>query len=152
MRLELSNGGFALVDKEDYKFLSQWKWWGTKFRNGIVPMANIKINGKWKGVRMHTLLLKPTKGFVVDHINHNPLDNRRSNLRICTKQQNRYNSKPVNGVKGVTKQNGKWRVRFSVNGKRMNFGMFSSLEEASAVATKNYQKFHKEFAYGNHLR
>lgn len=101
--IPLQNGGDVLIDEEDFELLSVYKWWGTKNRNGIVAMANLKVDGKWVTKRLHTLLLNPPNGLVVDHINHNTLDNTRKNLRICTRQQNRFNSKPKSLVKVVIK-------------------------------------------------
>lgn len=86
----------------------QFKWYLGK--DGY-PITHGNDNIKFgRGVKLHKLLYgKLEKGFVVDHINRNRLDNRNENLRICTQKLNSYNrSKPKNSknkYKGVTKIN-----------------------------------------------
>ena len=152
MKLELANGGFTLIDNEDYELLSKYNWFGTNFGKGKSPMANMKIDGKWVTKRMHRFLMGDPRGLVIDHINHNPLDNRRRNLRACTPQENRFNSKPVGRIKGVTKQHNKWRVRVTISGIRYSLGMYDSLTVAEKVANKFYQDKQGVFAYGNNIR
>jgi hypothetical protein len=89
---------------------------------------------------------------MIDHINGNPLDNKISNLRDVQQVNNMMNYKlPVtntSGVKGVTwhKVNKKWRVRFKVNKKDVDFGLFDDFELASLVAVEARTKYHNEFA------
>lgn len=82
----------------------------------------------------------------LDHINRNKSDNRISNLRIATNQQNQFNqglpSNNTSGFKGVVwnKNQGKWNAAMTLNGKRHHLGTFETKEEASAA----YEKFAKE--------
>lgn len=142
----------AFVDDADFAEVSKFRWYGVKERNGLNAITNVKVNGKWTTKRMHNLLMKPSRGMVVDHINHDTLDNRRKNLRICTKQQNRFNSKPVYEHKGVSLHTTKgkwpyWRVRFTVGGKKIEGGLFKNKEEAIRIAQSLYKQHHGEFAY-----
>lgn len=88
----------------------------------------------------------------IDHKNKNKLDCRRCNLRPATRVQNCQNTgKHVNntsGVKGVDIHlpTGKWRARIRVNGKRLNLGLFDSLEKAEMAYIEAAKRFHKEFA------
>jgi hypothetical protein len=81
----------------------------------------------------------------VDHINHNGLDNRRENLRLCTQQQNNLNvrkrSNTSSKFKGVYwyKQRQKWAVYCCIDGKGKHLGLFTSELEA-AVAYDNFVK------------
>lgn len=89
---------------------------------------------------------------MIDHINQNKADNRWCNLREATRSQNSQNTglqvNNTSGVRGVNwhKQEGKWRVRFALNGKRYSFGAYDDLETAAAVAAGARKKLHGEFA------
>lgn len=92
--------------------------------------------GKDKIFLHHLIIGKPEKGLVVDHINRNCLDNRKSNLRITTYQTNILNAK-INknnktGVKNVhfDKNTGKYRARIKRDGKMIHIGLYKDLEEA----------------------
>lgn len=88
------------------------------------------------------------EGYEVDHIDCNPNNNKRDNLRLVTSSQNSYNlrktSKNTSGVKGVhwNKATSSYRVRFRVNGVFIHFGMFKTLEEAEAVVIFNRNLYH----------
>lgn len=80
----LGEGKFATVDPEDYPFLSRYKWF---YRNGY---ALTDIKGK--ETRMHRLVMhEHDENIIIDHINRNRLDNRKSNLRRFTPKQNANN-------------------------------------------------------------
>lgn len=124
-------GKFLIVDKEDYDELSKYKWCLSK--NGY---ANGRINGKM--VNMHTHLKgKPPNGFVIDHINRNKLDNRRSNLEFRTFSQNAQNkTKAINTTSsyyGVhwRKEKKKWVASISYQKESQNLGSFDSEIDAA---------------------
>lgn len=75
----------AWVDDKDYISLNYFRW--------CFDGKYAQRRGKGKTIRMHSVLMQPPKGLEVDHLNGNPLDNRRSNLRICTHKQNCQNLK-----------------------------------------------------------
>ena|SRR3990167_393779 len=110
-RIKLTQGKFALVDNEDFEFLQKWKWCAAldKKCKDFRAMSNRHRWEKVKPVtmRMARIIMNATKGEMIDHINHNTLDNRRGNLRICTQIQNSRNSKiyknNTTGYKGVSK-------------------------------------------------
>lgn len=89
--IPLSNGGVALVDAEDYEWLSRWKWkrhvGGYACRTGWD-----KVERKWLCILMHRFIVLPPEDIEVDHKNRNRLDNRRCNLRPATRQMNVDNS------------------------------------------------------------
>lgn len=134
-QIPLSNGEFALVDDEDFDFISRWKWW--KNENGYAFRSCHKGNGKSGTVLMHRLICAPVDGLEVDHINRNKLDNRRSNLRSVTRSQNERNkslrSDNTSGYKGVhwDKSHKKWYAGIRHDGKRIYLGRFATAEEAS---------------------
>lgn len=106
---------------------------------------------------LHQFIMNSTKNFV-DHINHNTLDDRKSNLREITIEQNsRYresrNNNNKSGYRNVCWSNGeqKWLVQLQVNGKNTVLGRFSKdqLEEAGKFAEEMRRKYYGEFAGGN---
>lgn len=133
----------SIIDKEDFVKVNRYTWRISK--NGYVINRQVGY--------LHRYLLNPPNSLDVDHINHVKLDNRRSNLRICTRSQNSMNTKiPSNntsGVKGVykCKTTGKWATEIKVNGKKIWLGRYASLDEAREVRAKAEEKYFKDFRY-----
>jgi hypothetical protein len=115
------------------------------------------INGRKEKLHRFLLGLSHGDGIEVDHANHNTLDNRMRNLRVCTKNQNRWNTLPSrknkSGYKGVhfRKRSNKWMVRIGVNNKRIYLGDFQTKEEAAKIYNEAARKLHGEFAYLNEV-
>lgn len=89
---------YALVDDADFESLNQWRWKAKPNAGGnnLYAVRNVRVDGKWRTLRMHRELLRAADNELdVDHINHNPLDNRRSNLRLVTRSENIRNRKQV---------------------------------------------------------
>ena len=158
-KIPLTQGKFALVDPDDYDELSKYKWYAVRSPRGYYAVRSAKAkNGRsgQKNVRMHRIILKAPEDKFIDHINHNGLDNRKSNLRICTMQQNSWNMRKQRGncvsqYKGVTRRKdiGKWQARIICNRKRISIGCFDD-EIAAAMAYDNKAKeLFGEFAAPN---
>ncbi len=84
----------VMIDDEDFEELSKYKWTYRKTRKHgyVLRNSGTKNKGTFKVTRMHRLLMKVTdKNIVVDHIDHNTLNNQKQNLRICTTTQNAKN-------------------------------------------------------------
>lgn len=130
--IPLTKGKFAKVDDEDYKSLSKYK---TSIYLG---------NYKQREITMHRMIMNTPKGMDTDHINHDSLDNRRSNLRICTHVENchnsRYNKKRSLPIGVVFDNTGKkikrYVARITNNKITYHLGHFLTPEEAGSV----YQK------------
>ncbi len=104
-RIPLTQGYFALVDDDDFKYLSAHKWYANalgKLFNHFYAYTNIRqrphIKGKpvYRGMPMARMIMavelaEQGENMVVDHWNHNTLDNRRCNLRVCTVSENLLN-------------------------------------------------------------
>ena len=128
-RIPLSDGFYAYVDAADHESLSKHSWY---LANGYAARRE-----KGKIILMHNEIMNPPKGKMVDHANHNKLDNTRRNLRNCTRQQNMRNtrkhvgsSSPFKGV-GYSKQHGRWYARIFFEGRQVWLGLFDDQVEAA---------------------
>lgn len=129
----------VLIDDQDYEKVKNLKW---KVDHYGYVVAYHKTGKK----RIHRIVMDAPKGSWIDHVNGDKLDNRRSNLRFCSRLENRRNSKPClnRGYKGVfwTEETKKFRVIID----DIHVGYFSS-EEAAANCYNYHAKIrHKEFA------
>ncbi len=120
------------------------RWWIDT--NGYVYAPG---NTKRKRVWLHRLLMGSPMNMIVDHIDGNILNNTRSNLRMCTKQQNNWNrpaAKKTGLPKHVYRYRGKYYVKITCNRRQRHIGTYATLDEATAVATEIGKDFHGNFA------
>lgn len=137
----------TLIDIEDIDLVIKYRW--SYHHSGY---AVAKIDGVQ--VRLHRLVMNVTNPQdIVDHINHNTLDNRKENLRICTSAENGWNSKEstrnTSGCKGVNfdRSRNLWRARITYKGERYELGFFDSFEEAVIVRKNAEEKLYGEYRY-----
>jgi hypothetical protein len=139
-RIKLTMGRFALVDDLDFAYLSRWKWHTEKRGDGRFYAARTRRvaekHGK-KNIKMHRVIMKTQEGMDTDHINGDGLDNRRKNLRICTRSINALNrhvrvAVTRSGIIGVSwsSKRKKWAATIIVKGTYFYLGYFSSKEAA----------------------
>ena len=93
-QIPLTQGRFALVDDDDYDDLAQLRWTAGG-KKGYYAVRNFYINGKRMAELMHRRILAVTSSLDVDHINHNTIDKRKENLRVCTRSENLKNKRQV---------------------------------------------------------
>ena len=136
MKIQLANNkGTVTIDDEDFNKISQYKWHIHKA--GTKDYARAWINGRRE--YMHRFIME---GDLIDHINGNGLDNRKSNLRLADKSLNAINSKirsdNSTGYRGVTfnKKANKYMAEISRNGKKTYLGLFNTAEEAHGAYIK----------------
>lgn len=152
--IPLTHGQSTIVDSADYEWLNQYKWyaWRSRPTGEFYATRVIYVDGKQYRFSMQRFILGLKHGDkrVGDHKNRNPLDNRRANLRIATRQQNTANSKvsrnSTTGIKGVTREAGKWRAMIGVGGKRISLGCYETQEEAHAAYCRAAVEHFGEFA------
>ncbi len=144
-RIPVGDGQFAIVDAADYDWLNRYHW---RLQNGYVARRE-----KGRTIYMHAEIMKPPKGMMVDHINHYRQDNRRANLRVCTRQQNTHNngkhvdsSSRFKGV-GYSRQRRKWFAKIWFEGERIWLGYFTDEVEAAHVYDRKAVELFGAFAH-----
>lgn len=136
----------TLVDEGDYSVIEGYSWCVS-----VAGYAVARDRKTGKVIYMHRLLLNNPKG-IVDHKNGDKLDNRRSNLRLCTNAENSRNQKirsnNTSGFKGVSKdgRRQKWMAYIRTNYKRKFLGYYNSPEEASRAYESAALELHEDFA------
>ena len=138
--LILSKGQFSVVDREDWLWLSQWKWsaqWNKNTKSFYAKRTD-HSGPKQKAVKLHRLIMNTQPGEVVDHLDHNTLENRKQNLenkssRMNTQKQKRKPETSCPHFVGVSWDNThkKWRAQIHHNGKLKHLGYFTSAISAA---------------------
>lgn len=140
----------SYIDLEDVDYVKKHSWC-IRSRKYVGRVEN------GRNFLLHRALMDCPKDKIVDHINKNPLDNRKINLRICNYQENFFNSKKKsNNTSGVTgvgfdKKSSKWRARICIDYKNIHLGFYDDKNEAIKARLQAEQKYFKEFAPQKHL-
>ena len=155
--IELTQDQVALVDDEDCEWLSDFKWcaqWRTP-RKVFVAARNSGASNQT--ILMHRQITGAPLGKVVDHHNHNTLDNRRKNLRVCTWSQNAANGRKrlhsSSRFKGVSwyKRFQKWRASICKDGRDHHLGCFADESDAARAYNGAAVRMFGEFALLNEV-
>ena len=157
--IPLTKGYTTVIDEVDGD-LAQYKWC-TSLMNGYRPYAARHIRDaakKYPLVFIHRIVLERilerplTKGEYPDHMDNDPLNNRRNNLRLASKSQNQMNhalrKDNTTGYKGVVyhRNANRWTAEIQVNKKKIYLGCFKSPELAYEAYCKAAKEYHGEFA------
>jgi hypothetical protein len=150
MEIQLTQGKTTVIDDEDFGRISQHKW-----------HAKLCNKRYWRvyasdaeHTAMHRLIMNAPEGMFVDHINRDTLDNRKSNLRICSRSQNQHNQGVWSGrqghktskYKGVCVSGNRWRAQIGDNGKRVRIGYFAVEIDAARAYDAAALKLYGEYA------
>jgi len=166
--IPLTQGQFALVDADDYEKLSKYNWCALKHgnvRKYYYASRSDSSGEKAKNIRMHREIMGAPKGLDVDHINHDTLDNRKENLRVCTRRENLRNglgwAKSSSKYKGVAWQEirwnpsknyvQKWIAYIQIGDKVTRLGYFEDEKKAALAYNKEAKKHFGEFTRLNNI-
>lgn len=157
VKLNLECGVSVLVDEQDVDLVMSRQWHlNNKIKSQRESGASYRYLHHSKG-SLHRVIMSAKRGQVVDHINGDVYDNRRSNLRICTNAENVRNAKKrspstatsiFKGV-GFEKHKNRWRATITVDWKTKHLGYFESELAAAKAYDIASEKYHGEFGRKN---
>jgi hypothetical protein len=146
-----SQGHKFLVDDDDFQMISEFVWF--KDKRGYAIANTPRDKGQKTTLKMHRIILSAKPGEIIDHINGDPSDNRKENLRIVTQSQNCKNlttkrSNNSSGYKGVSwdSRKGKWMAKITVNYKAIYLGMYENKHDAAKAYNDAAEQYHGGFA------
>ncbi|MEW6047109.1 MAG: HNH endonuclease [Bacillota bacterium] len=146
----------ALVDDEDYDRVARYRWYKTSRASGAL-YAQTRINGR--SVAMHRFILNPPDGVEVDHRDGSGLNNQKTNLRLCARQQNRWHARGsrrwADGVltKGISRERDRsgavwlWYASITVNGIVWRAGPYRTRQEAMDAYDEAARRIFGEYAW-----
>lgn len=141
----------TIIDDEDYERIIKYKWNVLFYPKTKLYYIISNIDNKI--IRLHRFLINPKSHEFVDHINRNTLDNRKENLRICTRTENNRNkNKKSNSIyskyKGVCRHlnTKKFRAYIAINKKQIHLGFFEKEIDAAKAYNEAVKKHYGEFA------
>ena len=144
---------YTKVDDSDYEWLNQWKWGLLNGNGWIYICRRPTINKKQIAIFMANEIMKPYHEMVIDHKNHDTFDNRKENLRICSRSENQRNAilskNNTSGITGVSwvKPLKKWSAQINIYNKHIHLGVFKCKLQAQTTRKNAEQKYFGEFAY-----
>jgi len=152
-KILLSQGKETVIDGDDVLKVLNYKWHHSY---GYAVGSCIGDDGKRRTIFLHRVIMDTPEGMFTDHINGDRLDNRKSNLRICTMQQNAFNRKDrknKTGFRGVSfhptkRGTKKYEASIRVDGIKKFIGLFSTPEEAARAYDEKAKIIHGDFYYG----
>lgn len=150
--IQLTQGKIALVDDEDFYRVSLHKWQTRQSTSGCW-YAFAKINGE--NISLHSYILPPKDGFVIDHKSGDGLDNRRSNLRHATVSQNMANQKqhrdsksPYKGIWRAAHCD-RWAAQIVCKRRKIYLGVYQKAEDAARAYDAKARELFGFFAKTN---
>lgn len=155
--IQLTQEKVALVDDEDYNEVIKHSWYAHKVKG--IWYARSRLKEKYGGdlLHLHRFIMKAPSNKVVDHEDHNGLNNQKYNLRVCTQAQNCQNQSPQTGrtskYKGVgwRKDTSIWRAYIKKDQTTVNLGCFEYEEQAALIYNLAAIKYFGAYAYLNKL-
>lgn len=156
MEIDLGKGFIALIDDEDAELVAGFKWYPMKAEGKIYAAGWKHMPPGRFFVHLHRLIANAQPDEIIDHVDRDPLNCRKCNLRRITRQQNCFNRSPnrkpgTSKYKGVflCRQTGRYRARIVFNWKRSYLGCFDKEEDAARAYNAKALELFGEFAYLN---
>lgn len=154
--IKIADGVFASVDSDWAEILSMVSWSKLKAKNGLYyARSSVYGDGKHYQELLHRIIVGALPNEQVDHIDGNPLNNKRNNLRICNQSQNMMNItrnvEKTSKHKGVWRDGNRWCSKIQKEKKVIWLGSFSSETEAALAYNEAARKYHGEFAVLNEV-
>lgn len=134
--VKISQNKQAIVDDEDFARVINWRW--SHHHTGYVVRGKPQIS-------LHRFIMGAKKGQYVDHVNGDRLDNRKENLRFCTRKQNQWNTRSYDGIHWRGDREA-WIVRMRVDGRMKYIGYFKEKKDAEEARRQASLKYHGRFS------
>lgn len=149
-RVPLTRGLVAILDAEDAHHAEGFNWTALSEGHTHYARRNDTRGGGQRSVLLHRIVMGAKPGQVVDHINGDGLDCRKSNMRLASQRENCCNSRPrksASGIKGVHKHRlcNKFVASIAANGRRHYLGLFYTAEQAAQAYAQASARLHGEF-------
>lgn len=153
-QVRLTRGYVAIVDDEDAD-LTRHRWFAQQTDDHVCARRRYRVAGGFASETLHRVILgrilnrslEPTEQ--VDHKDRNPLNNRRSNLRLATNRQqqaNKVSTRNRLGLPGVVKDGNRYKATIKINYRGHHIGSFSTPEQAHEAYRKKHVELHGEFS------
>jgi hypothetical protein len=156
MEIDLGKGYVAIIDDEDAALVAGFKWYPMKAYGKVYAAGWKHMPPGRYFVHLHRLIANAQPDDIIDHIDRDPLNCWKSNLRKVTRQQNAWNSSPqrrqcTSKYKGVfqCRKTGRFRARIVHNKKQIYLGYFATEEAAARAYNAKAAELWGEFAYLN---
>jgi len=148
--IKLTKGYLALIDDEDFDRANKVKWYAQVTKKYVYAAHRDGRNGPiWY---LHRFILNQFGKVFVDHKDHNTLNCQKDNLRLASNRQNQWNgatpqkrAAKFSQYKGVSFENGKWRARIRIMGKKTHLGIFDDEWEAAEAYNKKALELQGQF-------
>jgi len=141
-----------LVDTDMFDTVNQYTWTKSSYGYAVRYTGSSRKRNR-KLIWLHRFIMSPQKEEEVDHINHNKLDNRKCNLRLCNRQMNSFNNKSKRGnskYKGVhLRKNGRYEASIMYDYKKIHLGYFTTEKGAALAYDIAAMRYFGEYAYLN---
>lgn len=148
-KIPLPHNKSALIDSEDYEKVKNYKW--SVNRAGYVISNESHRIEDHRYIYLARIIMEAPDDLLIDHIWHNKLDNRKSELRFATPSQNNMNmvlrKDNTTGFKGIDKKKNRYRARIQVDNKEICLGWFDKIEDAVAARKRAEITYHKEYRF-----
>jgi len=157
--IQLTKGFVALVDDEDYETINKHHWYTSVRSRANYAKRDVYHGGRRLTEFMHRVIMDCPEGMYIDHINHNGLDNRKENLRICTNQENcrnriKHAPTTLGMIKGVSIskciKSKPFRAHIKHNYKNIDIGFFANLDDAARAYDKKALELFGQYAQLNY--
>jgi hypothetical protein len=149
-QIPLTQGQFALVDDDDFERVNQFKWQAaySPITDSFYAVRRTPAPER-KAIWMARFIMQTPPDMICDHVNHDTLNNQKSNLRNCTRAENKMNQRSQNtvtGMKNIYVHKKRYRVEIMLDYKKVYLKSFKNLEEAIQARNEALKKYHGDFS------